>query len=183
MGSMAVMPPEKAGIWSYPYPAMYPYVNGEYVPFAPDSEYYDRMKDGKETAFNMVTAMTGYLYLSGRIEFCDEKNFALVKEAVDFYKNIRKYISVSRPVFPLGMVGINEKKTAALGLLSENKLLLAVWNLTDEEKTVELPLEEYINSEIVVDSVYPAKAKYSVSDRTVSLKLSSLEAVYIEITI
>ncbi len=183
MGSMAVMPSEKAGIWSYPYPAMYPYVNGEYVPFAPDSEYYDRMKDGKETAFNMVTAMTGYLYLSGRIEFCDEKNFALVKEAVDFYKNIRKYISVSRPAFPLGMVGINEKKTAALGLLSENKLLLAVWNLTDEEKTVELPLEEYINSEIVVDSVYPAKAKYSVSDRTVSLKLSSLEAVYIEITI
>lgn len=183
MGSMAVMPPEKAGIWSYPYPAMYPYKDGKYVPFAPDEEYIDRMKDGKETAFNMVTAMTGYLYLSGRIEFCDEKNFALVKEAVDFYKNIRKYISVSRPIYPLGMVGINEKKTAALGLLSENKLLLAVWNITDEEKTVELPLEEYLNSEIVVDSVYPAKAKYSVSDRTVSLKLSSLEAVYIEITI
>lgn len=183
MGSMAVMPPEKAGIWSYPFPGMYPYVNGEYVPFAPDSEYYDRMKDGKETVFNMVTAMTGFLYLSGRIEFCDEKNFALVKEAVDFYKNIRKYISVSRPVFPLGMVGINEKKPAALGLLSDNKLLLAVWNLTDEEKTVELPLEEYVHSEIVVNSVYPAQAKYSVLGRTVSLKLSSLEAAYLEIAI
>lgn len=182
MGSMAVMPPEKAGIWSYPYPAMYPYVNGEYVPFAPDGEYYDRMKDGKETVFNMVTAMTGYLYLSGRIEFCDEKNFALVKEAVDFYKNIRKYISVSHPVFPLGMVGINEKKTAALGLVSENRLLLAVWNLTDEEKTVRVPLARYVDGEITVTAVYPSEAKYSVSDGTVSLKLSSLEAADLEIT-
>ena len=77
MGSMAVMPPEKAGIWSYPYPAMYPYADGKYIPFSPDDEYYDRMKDGKETAFNMVTAMTGYLYLSGRIDLCDEKNFEL----------------------------------------------------------------------------------------------------------
>lgn len=181
MGSMTVMPPEKAGIWSYPYPAMYPYVNGEYIPFAPDSEYYDRMKDGKETVFNMVTAMTGYLYLSGRIDFCDEKNFALVKEAVNFYKNIRKYISVSRPVFPLGMVGINEKKTAALGLISEDRLLLAVWNLTDEEKYLRIPLEEYVNSEITVDAVYPSEAKYNIDNKTVSLKLSSLEAAYLVI--
>ena len=179
MGSMAVMPPEKAGIWSYPYPAMYPYVNGEYVPFAPDGEYHDRMKDGKETVFNMVTAMTGYLYLSGRIEFCDGKNFALVKEAVDFYKNIRKYISVSRPIFPLGMVGINEKKTAALGLLSENKLLLAVWNITDEDKTVCVPLEGYIDSEISVNAVYPDNAKYSIDKNKVSFELSSLESAYI----
>ena len=183
MGSMAVMPPEKAGIWSYPYPAMYPYADGKYVPFAPDEEYISKMKDGKETVFNMVTAMTGYLYLSGRIEHCDDKNFALVKEAVDFYKNIRKYISVSRPVFPLGMVGINEKKAAALGLISENRLLLAVWNLTDEEKTVRIPLEGYVSSEIAVNAVYPSETKYNIDDCTVSLKLSSLEAAYLEITI
>ena len=137
------------------------------------------MKDGKETVFNMVTAMTGYLYLSGRIEFCDGKNFALVKEAVDFYKNIRKYISVSRPIFPLGMVGINEKKTAALGLLSENKLLLAVWNITDEDKTVCVPLEGYIDSEISVNAVYPDNAKYSIDKNKVSFELISLESAYI----
>ena len=183
IGSMAVMPPEKAGIWSYPYPSMYPYVNGKYVPFEPDTEYRNRMKNGKETVFNMVTAMTGYLYLSGRIDFCDDNNFALIKEATDFYKNIRKYISVSRPIYPLGMIGINEKKTAVLGLLSENKLLLAVWNITDDVKTVTVPLKKYIGNGIKVNSVYPAAAKYSVNDENIEVKLTSLEAAYFEIDI
>ena len=81
------------------------------------------------------------------------------------------------------MVGINEKKAAALGLISENRLLLAVWNLTDEEKTVRIPLEGYVSSEIAVNAVYPSETKYNIDDCTVSLKLSSLEAVYLEITI
>lgn len=181
MGSMAVMPPEKAGIWSYPYPAMYPYKDGKYVPFAPDEEYIDRMKDGKETVFNMVTAMTGYLYLSGRIEFCDKKNLELVKEAVDFYKNIRKYISVSRPVFPLGMVEINEKKTAALGLLSEDKLLLAVWNITDKEETVKVPLSAYLRSDSKINAVYPTYAKCEKADSDIEVKLGAKEAAYLVI--
>ena len=183
MGSMAVMPPEKAGIWSYPYPAMYPYADGKYVPFSPDDEYYDRMKDGKETVFNMVTAMTGYLYLSGRIEYCDEKNFALVKEAVDFYKNIRKYISVSRPIYPLGMLGINEEKTAALGLISDDRLLLAVWNITGKEETVTVPLSDYLKSESKINAVYPSNAECGINASSVTVKLGAKEATYIEINL
>ena len=185
MGSMANMPPEKAGIWAYPYPAAYPYVNGEYVPFAPDNEYSEKMTDGKETVFNMVTAMTGYLYLSGRIDYCDENNFAFIKEAIDFYKRIRRYIPVSRPIFPIGMIGINEKKTAALGLLSNGKLLLAVWNITEAKKTVMVPLENYINPnrKISVNSVYPASVKYNIFQKNIEPELDSLEAAYFEINI
>lgn len=181
MGSMAVMPPEKAGIWSYPYPAVFPYATGKYVPFEPNGEYRDRMKDGKETVFNMVTAMTGYLYLSGRIDYCDEENFELIKESVEFYKRIRKYISVSRPIFPMGMIGINEKKVSSLGLVSENRILLAVWNITGEQNAVCIPLGSYIDSEITVNAVYPSKKKCTVSDGMVYVNLSPLEAVYFEI--
>lgn len=181
MGSMAVMPPEKAGIWAYPYPAVYPYSNGKYIPFEPNGEYRDRMKDGKETVFNMVTAMTGYLYLSGRIDCCDEENFELVKESIEFYKGIRKYITVSRPIFPTGMIGINEKKTASFGLISKNRLLLAVWNITDEKTSVCVPLSGYIKSEISVNAVYPSKSRYNISDGAVYVELDSLEAAYFEI--
>lgn len=183
MGSMAVMPPEKAGIWSYPYPSMYPYVNGKYVPFDADENYTKQRRDGKETVFNMVSAMTGYLYLSGRIEFCDAVNFGLIKESIDFYKKIRKYISVSRPIFPLGIIAINEKKTAALGLLSDNKLLLAIWNITDDDKTIAVPLEKYVKESISVNSVYPAGTKCVVNGKNIEVKLNSFDAAYFEINI
>ena len=38
-------------------------------------EYINERKDGKETVFNMVTSMFGCMYLSGRIDKCDEYNF------------------------------------------------------------------------------------------------------------
>ena len=114
---------------------------------------------------------------------CDEKNFALVKEAVDFYKNIRKYISVSRPIYPLGMLGINEEKTAALGLISDDRLLLAVWNITGKEETVTVPLSDYLKSESKINAVYPSSSECGINASSVTVKLGAKEATYIEINL
>lgn len=57
MGSLLQYPPEKAGVWSYPYPVMYE----EAADFKLTDEYIARMADGRQTAFNMITAMMGVL--------------------------------------------------------------------------------------------------------------------------
>lgn len=178
MGSLAIMAPEKAGIWSYPYPTNL----DNYMDFKITEEYEKQMEDGKQTVFNMVTAMNGVLYLSGRIDLCDEKNFELIKEAVRHYKEIRHYIPESTAVYPLGMLGINEKKVSALGLLSKDKLLLTVWNLKDVSENAEIDLSKYIGENAKISFVYAASEKKVIVDRCrLKTVLDSKEAVYVGI--
>ena len=181
MGTMLQMPPEKAGIWSYPYPVMF---EGRET-FELTDEYVEKMADGYETSFNMVTSMMGAMYLSGRIDLCDEKNFKLVKDGVDFYKKIRDDISNSRPVFPLGLCRINEKCTTALGLLSDKKLLLAVWNInTGKDAEIKLDLSKYLDSDVCISAIYPqldgVKARADKKELIVNLP-SENSAIMLEI--
>lgn len=181
MGTMLQMPPEKAGIWSYPYPVMF---EGRET-FELTDEYVEKMADGYETSFNMVTSMMGAMYLSGRIDLCDEKNFKLVKDGVDFYKKIRDDISNSRPVFPLGLCRINEKCTTALGLLSDKKLLLAVWNInTGKEAEIKIDLSKYLYNDICISGIYPqldgVEAKADKKELIVNLP-SENSAIMLEI--
>ena len=169
MGSLLQYPPEKAGIWAYPYPVMI----DEACDFKLTKAYIARMADGKQTVFNMVTAMMGVLYLSGRIDLCDEKNEELIKEAVCFYKKNRGYIGKSRPIYPLGMHNINQRETAVLGLLSEDKLLLAIWNLKEQTAEIELNLKDWILEQGVIDGVYP-KSKKGIIFKKGILKLSQI---------
>lgn len=180
MGSAAIMPPEKAGIWSFPYPSVFPYDEcGNYIPFAPDADYVAKMADGKETVFNMVTAMAGFLYLSGRIDVCDEKNFALIQEGVRFYKKIREFIPRSRPIYPLGLASIGEKACTAMGLLSESKLLLAVWNMADVPATLSVPLARYLKAPLRTPNVYPQGASFETRGREVLVPLAPNSAAYL----
>lgn len=184
MGSMAFMPPEKAGIWAYPYPAAFSYdADGTYIPFSADDTYVEKMADGRETVFNMVTAMTGYLYLSGRIDACDEKNLSLVKEGVQFYKEIREVIAQSRPIYPTGMLSMEEKKPAALGLLSKDRLLLAVWNLTNAEARISIGLAPHINAASQLQKTYPAHTPCSLTEDTLLVKLASMSAAYFVLSV
>ncbi|MBO7170307.1 MAG: alpha-galactosidase, partial [Clostridia bacterium] len=112
-GSLALMPPEKAGIWSYPYPCDYDHKDC----FVADEAYVSARADGAETVFNMVTGMLGVMYLSGRIDCCDEKNRLLVHEGVAYYKEMRGDISRAVPVYPTGTFRAGKKVNATVGLL------------------------------------------------------------------
>ncbi|MBQ8509108.1 MAG: alpha-galactosidase [Clostridia bacterium] len=173
MGSMAQMPPEKAGIWSYPYPT----VLGEHMNFTVTDEYAARMVDGRQTAFNLVNAMPGLLYLSGRIDLADDHNFALVKEGVDFYKSIRHLIGQSRPIYPTGMHRLNDRETASLGLLSEKALLLCVWNITDGAQDVSIDLSKYgVCRCSNIARIYPSTQTILPDGGSVTLPLAAMSA-------
>ena len=170
MGSMALMPPEKAGIWAYPYPVMF----GNTDECLKSEEYIRRMADGYETSFNMITSMFGAIYLSGRIDLCDEYNFLLIKNAVELYKEIRINIPRSRPIYPLGMHLLNERGGAAFGLLSDRKLLLGVWNVNNKKaETIEINLSGYVNKNMSLRRVYPDinDFKYEINETVINVEL------------
>ena len=180
IGSSILMPPEKAGIWSYPYPTTFM----GHASFVPTEKFMAERADGKETAFNTVSTLMGVFYQSGRIDVADEKNLALIKEGVDIYKRIRKYHAQSRPVYPTGMCNINEKCLASLGLLSDEKLLLAVWNIQDKDEDVKLDLTKYISNNAKIKTIFAAEDYGTMLDGGIlTAKMTNMSAMFLEIAL
>ncbi len=140
-GSLALMPPEKAGIWCYPYPlAFNDREQGELSP-----ERISAFADGEQTAFNVVNGFMGNLYLSGKLHQADAYNARLLKEGLDLYKIKRDEIFKSVPVYPCGRIRLSAREPYAMGVLSEkrDKLLLAVWNLSNDAARLSVDLSKY----------------------------------------
>lgn len=168
-GSLAVMQPEKAGVWAYPYPVS---LSDAHRDISLDEKYFEAMEDGEETIFNMVNGTCGSLYLSGRIDHCDEYNKSLVHEGVETYKSIRGFIKQAYPIFPLGQLKINKRGFLALGLVKGNELLLAVWKINAKESEVEIDLSSRLSSDSCAEMLYPAgDKKVGCSLNTGKLKL------------
>ena len=171
-GSLCYMAPEKAGIWTYPYPISFeewfhkrPLPEGHFAPLA----------DGENTIFNMVSGMCGVMYLSGHIEEMDEKNRALLHEGTRVYKSIRHIISRATPVFPLPHLPLNRDGFAAQGLRSYQgeELLLAVWRIRAQSDTVRIPLGKYAKG-YEAEMLYPADphgATFSYDGETLTVTL------------
>ena len=140
-GSLALMPPEKAGIWCYPYPLKF----GDRMNLSLSPESLAQFTDGEETVFNVVSGFMGCMYLSGKINQADAYNASLLQEGIALYKRHRDFIKTAYPVFPHGMIRLSDRSYHAVGLIGEDgkSLLLAVWNLSDEKQTLTLDLSKY----------------------------------------
>lgn len=153
-GLVACMPPERVGIWGYPYPVPIDHR----ISFAPSVEFTARFADGHNTVFNMVQVMLGAVYLSGHIDCADEQNLALIKEAIDLYKQNRALIPKAHPVYPTGLCRMADKGIISLGMLEPESrtLLLAVWK-TGEQTRAEIDLSAYLGKSPRLETVYPAR--------------------------
>lgn len=157
-GMLACMPPERAGIWAYPYPIdfhdmpKYP----EIYP-APMGEELSKISNPWQTAFNMVNGLMGCLYLSGRICYADDDGQSLISQAVTLYKKHRSMVMGALPIYPTGMVKLSYEGFATLGLINENekRLILAVWRAGGDENTIVVDLSKYMTDGACLDTVYP----------------------------
>ncbi|MBE7087253.1 MAG: alpha-galactosidase [Clostridiales bacterium] len=140
-GSLALMPPEKAGIWVYPYPLIFDDFTLEKIP----EEKLKDFEDGEQTVYNVVNGLLGAFYLSGKIGQMDDKNFGLLKEGVDLYKSLYPFILKAYPVFPMGMCRMTNKNGYAFGITNDDKseVYLAVFNMGDNPKIFTMDLEKY----------------------------------------
>ena len=108
--------PEQCGNWAYPAIGM---------------------TDG-ETAFTLVTGLSGRLYLSGFLGELRDSQRELVSEAVALHKQLRGGLADSLPFWPLGLPSW-EDDAVCLGLRSGAEALLFVWDRADDVRSIELP--------------------------------------------
>lgn len=133
-GLSALIPPERLGIWAYPYPQNF----GESDETAFSEERRRCYADGEQTVFNLVSAMMGSLYLSGRIDMADGFNRSLIAGAVSLKKQWRSFTERAYPVYFHPPRRICDKSFSALGLRFGRQTLLAVWNLEQTKFSVDI---------------------------------------------
>ena len=194
-GSLACMTPEKCGVWAYPYPFYLPFDGSSIDQFNDEALWAkkrEQFADGEDTVFNMVSGLMGCLYLSGRIDRCDEKNAALVKEGIALFKRNRASLTRSVPVWPAGTFSIEEEGMFCTGLLDKEagKLRLAVWNINAHKKTAVFNLSKWAGRYSSAAIVYPsadtsARCEYHPANGKLSVTLpdKKYSARLIEITL
>ena len=111
--------PEQAAVWSYPL------MDG----------------DREETIFNMVNTMLLRMHQSGHLAKISQERFALVKEGIACYKQMREDIRDGLPYWPLGLAQADDSWLAygveAPKKAGENrqKFYLSVWRRGGEADT------------------------------------------------
>ncbi len=132
--ALTAITPEQAGIWSYP------------------------LKDSDKEAviYNMINAMLMRVNQSGRIDQMTDENLSLVKEALDVYKSIRKYIPESVPFWPIKVPRMGDG-WISLGLQSKDRAYIAVWRLESSEATRQLPVKCMKGKNTEVRCAYPSE--------------------------
>lgn len=180
-GTEVCIPPERTGIWAYPYPVNF---HGQ-AGFKPSPEFTARFADGSVTAYNCVSGLMGLMYLSGRIDCADVKNMRLISDAGKLFKRFRSNISRAFPRFPTGTFDIDTAGVDSFVLSdpASRTVLAAVWNNSDGPASLTLPLPSVIPAEAAgsvascrIDAVYPALLGYTArideNGLTVKLPLS-----------
>lgn len=191
-GMLACMPPERAGIWAYPYPVDFHRMpeQGDVFPVTGENvkATIASCADGWQTVFNMVNGMMGCLYLSGRICYANNLNRKLIADAVSLYKTNRPILEGATPIYPQGLSRMSHEGHTSLGLLNKSagKLLLAVWQIhTDKTETL-IDLTPYITDSATVTGAYPDLDGFACSLNDGYLTVTFPEgncAAYIEITL
>lgn len=108
--------PEQAGNWAYPATGM----------------------TDAETAFTLVTGLSGRLYLSGFLGDLRPSQTSLVAEAVGLHKTLRASLAETEPFWPLGLPAWDDD-IVCLGLRAEGQTLLFVWDRSDESRSFTIP--------------------------------------------
>lgn len=180
-GSLAQMPPEKAGIWAYPYPLRDPGAlkRGKTLQEAVST-------DEAQTVCNLAGGLFGCFYLSGRIDLAEGDGKALLKQAVDLYKRIRPWTCKAFPIYPDGMLQMLDPGVAVFGLWNQEakKMLLGVFGSVLPEQTEKtLDLSKYCGDGAKIAAVFTDReVSYTADLPTLSVTLpAGCHAVALEI--
>ncbi|MCL8025301.1 glycoside hydrolase family 36 protein [Nocardioides bruguierae] len=123
--------PEQAASWAYPQPGMSP----------------------EESAFCLVTGLAGRFYLSGFLNRMTSAEQALVVEAVEAAKRLRKDLPSTRPRWPGGLPGWDDP-WVSLALEDGAGTTLHVWHRAGE-RTHTLSLPHLRGQDLEVQTLFP----------------------------
>ena len=129
---MASVLPEQAAVWSYP-------VSDDVFKSCAEDEVNGKVSE-ERVVINMVNAVLGRIHLASRIFFLSDEKRELIREGIEFYNRITPEKLRAVPYFPKGYAKFGDT-LVSVGLKTENKVYLAVWNLNGECH-IELKLPE-----------------------------------------
>ncbi|MDU5950050.1 MAG: alpha-galactosidase, partial [Paenibacillus macerans] len=104
--------------------------------------------------FNMVNALLLRVHQSGHLAELSPRRRELVKEALDYYKTIRKDIPEALPFWPLGLPK-QQDEWISLGLRRGGSVYLAVWRIGGASPTRTLPLPALRGEQLDIRCAYP----------------------------
>jgi alpha-galactosidase len=153
----SLVTPEQCAVWSYP------------------------LKEGdeEEVIFNMVNSLLLRIHQSGHLAEISPARLLLVKEAINYYKEIRQYIASGTPIWPTGVPNL-EDPWMSYGLRNGDKNFIAVWRLDSNEEHYSIPLNHLIGSEVDVKLAYPSKGEagyqWNKNNGTLTVKIPKRNA-------
>lgn len=154
-GMMRLMPPEKCGIWAFPYPLTYNHRLDDYEKVFTD-DYLRQQADGCETIYNMACTFFGIPYLSGHIEQCDEFNRQLIKKAACVYKEDRSFVCKALPISLYPQQAMFTQGYSVLALKTDEKMRIGVFKYGNADKELTLDVSHFVNSDSAMKEIYPA---------------------------
>lgn len=116
--------PEQAAVWSYPVDS-YGEPNAE---FTPNFQWVQEHVSEEQVIMNMINSFLGRMHLASHLELLGEKYKNLVKEGVQYFKNLSSIKEVAVPFLPNGFCDFGDELVVS-GLQHDNTVYLAVWNL------------------------------------------------------
>lgn len=135
--AMAGVTPEQAAIWSYPL----------------------REGDREEVIYNMVNAMLLRIHQSGHLAELSPERYALVKEGIACYKQMREELKNGVPYWPVGFAENLDTWLASGSRVSEDKIYLAVWRRGGEADFT-LPLAgAFSGASFTASCIYPQESR------------------------
>jgi len=126
------MAPEQAGNWAYPSPGW----------------------TDEQIAFNLVTGLSGRLYLSGHLDRLSDHQLALVRQATALYPAVMAHRERSMPQWPLGLPAWDDAMVAVAGV-DDAETWLAVWQRDASVTSVDLRLPQYAGRPVRAEIVFP----------------------------
>ena len=160
-GSLFNILPEQLGIWCYPYPSPFE-MNDKADGIIKSKEYIEKMADTEQTIYNVVNALCGNMYVSGRIDCMDESNFEVLKDGIEVHKKMQDFIFTS---YPIKLSKINSVVNAncfhSVGLINKNKdkILINLFRNESTEDNINLNLFDFKYKEIEIESIFPQNKK------------------------
>ena len=100
----------------------------------------------------MINSFVGRMHLASDLTKLSDLQFDLVKEGVDYFKSFAEDKKTALPIFPTGFTAFGDKFVTA-GLKNDKLIRLAVWNLSKDDITVDIPLKAKVKG---VKVGYPA---------------------------
>ena len=167
--------PEQAAVWSYPVDSYG--MDGQ--PFEATYEWVNQHISREQVVMNMINSFLGRMHLASHIELLSEDKQALIREGVAYFDTLSSVKKQALPYFPLGFTDFLQKQVAC-GLLLDNKMYVAVWNLEGDKMT--LPLGMSIRSASIV---YPSYAdnKLTIDGDQITVEFTeSPQARFIEVS-